>query len=106
MATSSSKRRCLIMGAAGQDFHNFNMVLRDNPAYQVVAFTATQIPGISERCYPAALAGSLLLPCRSAFWRSGPFACWSNRVSPSSAPAAEGFRSCLAKTAHSQVSRR
>jgi predicted GTPase len=40
MATSTSKRRCLIMGAAGRDFHNFNMVLRDNPTYQVVAFTA------------------------------------------------------------------
>jgi predicted GTPase len=58
MATSISKRRCLIMGAAGRDFHNFNMVLRDNPAYQVVAFTATQIPGISGRRYPAALAGA------------------------------------------------
>ena len=46
------------MGAAGRDFHNFNMVLRDNPAYQVVAFTATQIPGISGRRYPAALAGA------------------------------------------------
>ena len=57
MATSTSKRRCLIMGAAGRDFHNFNMVLRDNPAYDVVAFTATQIPGISDRRYPAALAG-------------------------------------------------
>ncbi len=57
MATSTSKRRCLIMGAAGRDFHNFNMVLRDNPTYQVVAFTATQIPGISDRRYPAALAG-------------------------------------------------
>ncbi len=46
------------MGAAGRDFHNFNMVLRDNPAYRVVAFTATQIPGISGRRYPAALAGA------------------------------------------------
>ena len=57
MATSKTIRRCLIMGAAGRDFHNFNMVLRDNPAYQVVAFTATQIPGIANRRYPAVLAG-------------------------------------------------
>jgi predicted GTPase len=46
------------MGAAGRDFHNFNTVYRDNPRYQVVAFTATQIPGISGRRYPAALAGA------------------------------------------------
>jgi len=47
------------MGAAGRDFHNFNVYFRDNPAYQVVAFTATQIPNIEGRTYPAALAGSL-----------------------------------------------
>lgn len=57
MTTSTARRRCLIMGAAGRDFHNFNMALRDNPAYRVVAFTATQIPGISDRRYPAVLAG-------------------------------------------------
>ena len=51
--------RTLIMGAAGRDFHNFNVYFRDNPAYQVVAFTATQIPNIDGRKYPAALAGSL-----------------------------------------------
>jgi predicted GTPase len=51
-------RRVLIMGAAGRDFHNFNVVFRDDPAYQVVAFTAAQIPGISGRRYPAALAGA------------------------------------------------
>ncbi len=51
--------KVVIMGAAGRDFHNFNAYLRDNPAYQVVAFTATQIPNIAGRVYPAALAGSL-----------------------------------------------
>ena len=51
--------RTLIMGAAGRDFHNFNVFFRDNPAYQVVAFTATQIPNIDDRKYPAALAGKL-----------------------------------------------
>ncbi len=49
----------LIVGAAGRDFHNFNMIYRDNPAYNVVAFTAAQIPDIAGRKYPAALAGSL-----------------------------------------------
>jgi predicted GTPase len=53
------KTRVLIMGAAGRDFHNFNMVYRDNPAYEVVAFTATQIPDIGGRLYPPELAGSL-----------------------------------------------
>jgi predicted GTPase len=47
------------MGAAGRDFHNFNTYFRDNPAYRVVAFTATQIPDIEGRKYPAALAGKL-----------------------------------------------
>ncbi len=45
------------MGAAGRDFHNFNVFFRDNPAYEVVAFTATQIPNIEGRTYPAELAG-------------------------------------------------
>ncbi|MEZ0395049.1 MAG: cyclic 2,3-diphosphoglycerate synthase [Anaerolineales bacterium] len=49
--------RTLIMGAAGRDFHNFNVAFRDNPDYEVVAFTATQIPDIEGRTYPAALAG-------------------------------------------------
>lgn len=49
--------KTIIMGAAGRDFHNFNMVYRNNPAYEVVAFTATQIPDIDGRVYPAALAG-------------------------------------------------
>jgi predicted GTPase len=51
-------RRVLIMGAAGRDFHNFNVVYRDDPATEVVAFTATQIPFIDDRTYPAELAGS------------------------------------------------
>ena len=51
--------RILIMGAAGRDFHNFNLVFRDNPACQVVGFTATQIPNIEGRTYPATLAGPL-----------------------------------------------
>ena len=54
-----SPRRVVILGAAGRDFHNFNTVYRDDSRYQVVAFTATQIPGIDGRRYPAALAGSL-----------------------------------------------
>ncbi len=51
--------RTIIMGAAGRDFHNFNVFFRDNPDYEVVAFTATQIPNIEGRLYPAALAGKL-----------------------------------------------
>jgi predicted GTPase len=51
--------RTVIMGAAGRDFHNFNTVYRDNPRYEVVAFTATQIPNIDDRKYPASLAGAL-----------------------------------------------
>jgi predicted GTPase len=49
--------RVLIMGAAGRDFHDFNVVYRDDPGVEVVAFTATQIPGIADRRYPTALAG-------------------------------------------------
>ncbi|MGA2622872.1 MAG: cyclic 2,3-diphosphoglycerate synthase [Bacteroidota bacterium] len=51
--------KVIIMGAAGRDFHNFNTVFRDNEAYDVVAFTATQIPNIDGRKYPAELAGKL-----------------------------------------------
>ena len=51
--------RTLIMGAAGRDFHNFNVFFRDNKDYEVVAFTATQIPNIEGRRYPAELAGKL-----------------------------------------------
>ena len=53
------QRKIIIIGAAGRDFHNFNTFYRDNPAYKVVAFTATQIPNIADRKYPSALAGSL-----------------------------------------------
>ena len=53
------KTRVLIMGAAGRDFHNFNTFFRENELYEVVAFTATQIPYINDRKYPAELAGPL-----------------------------------------------
>lgn len=52
-------KRVIIMGAAGRDFHNFNIVYRNNPNYKVVAFTATQIPGIAEKKYPKELAEKL-----------------------------------------------
>jgi predicted GTPase len=52
-------RRLIIMGAGGRDFHNFNVAFRNDPETEVVAFTATQIPGIDDRVYPAALAGPL-----------------------------------------------
>jgi predicted GTPase len=51
--------KVIIMGAAGRDFHNFNVYFRDNPRYRVVAFTAAQIPMIDERLYPPELSGSL-----------------------------------------------
>jgi len=54
-----SRTRVLIAGAAGRDFHNFNLVYRDRPEFDVIAFTATQIPNIDGRIYPAELAGSL-----------------------------------------------
>jgi predicted GTPase len=59
MAGSVDARRILIMGAAGRDFHNFNLVYRDDPSARVVAFTAAQIPGIAGRRYPPELAGPL-----------------------------------------------
>lgn len=60
MSNSNSRRRVLIMGAAGRDFHNFNVFFRNRPEYEVVAFTAAaQIPGISDRPYPPVLAGRL-----------------------------------------------
>jgi predicted GTPase len=61
-------KKVIIMGAAGRDFHNFNVFFRDNHDYQVVAFTATQIPDIEDRRYPALLAGKLYpegIPIRS-----------------------------------------
>jgi len=51
-------KNILIIGAAGRDFHNFNVVFRDDPDVRVVAFTANQIPGVANRRYPAVLAGS------------------------------------------------
>ncbi|HOC18541.1 MAG TPA: cyclic 2,3-diphosphoglycerate synthase [Vicinamibacterales bacterium] len=51
--------KTVIMGAAGRDFHNFNTIYRDNEQYEVIAFTATQIPNIEGRKYPASLAGRL-----------------------------------------------
>jgi len=54
-----SKKRVIIMGAAGRDFHNFNVCYRKNPEVEVVAFTAFQIPGIAGRTYPPELAGGL-----------------------------------------------
>ncbi len=53
------KQKVIIMGAAGRDFHNFNTFFRGNDSYEVVAFTATQIPGIDDKKYPAQLAGEL-----------------------------------------------
>ncbi len=53
------KTKVIIMGAAGRDFHNFNVFFRDNRDYEVIAFTAAQIPGIAGRAYPIELAGSL-----------------------------------------------
>ncbi len=55
----SAVEKVIIMGAAGRDFHNFNIYFRDNPRYHVVAFTAAQIPDIDARVYPAGLAGTL-----------------------------------------------
>lgn len=53
------RKKVIIMGAAGRDFHNFNLRFRDNEEFEVVAFTATQIPDIEGRTYPAELAGKL-----------------------------------------------
>ena len=52
-----AKTKIIIMGAAGRDFHNFNVAFRNDPQYEVVAFTATQIPGIDDKTYPASLSG-------------------------------------------------
>jgi len=55
----AGRKKVIIMGAAGRDFHNFNVYFRDNDSYEVVAFTATQIPNIEGRQYPKELAGKL-----------------------------------------------
>jgi len=59
MQKGSGPTRVIIMGAGGRDFHNFNMAFRDDPSVHVVAFTASQIPGIEEKVYPPSLAGLL-----------------------------------------------
>jgi predicted GTPase len=56
---SKQRRRVVILGAGGRDFHNFNVAFRNSPEVEVLAFTATQIPGIDDRTYPAVLAGPL-----------------------------------------------
>ena len=53
------RKKIIIMGAAGRDFHNFNVYYRNNKNYEVVAFTATQIPDIAGRKYPNELSGEL-----------------------------------------------
>jgi predicted GTPase len=57
--SKNDRQRVIIMGAAGRDFHNFNVYFRNNAAYEVVAFTATQIPNIEGRQYPPQLSGDL-----------------------------------------------
>ena len=59
MTLSTHMRRVLILGAAGRDFHDFNVMFRNSPEFHVVAFTAAQIPDIAGRRYPAELAGDL-----------------------------------------------
>jgi predicted GTPase len=59
MVDPSDQKRVVVMGAAGRDFHNFNVMFRHERLVRVVAFTATQIPGIADRRYPPALAGPL-----------------------------------------------
>ncbi len=56
-ASSDNRVRVLILGAAGRDFHDFNVFWRNDPRYEVVAFTAAQIPDIHGRVYPAELCG-------------------------------------------------
>lgn len=65
---NNPRKRILIMGAAGRDFHAFNTCFKNNPSYEVIAFTATQIPGIENKKYPPALSGELYpdgIPIRS-----------------------------------------
>lgn len=59
MSSPRRRRRIVILGAAGRDFHNFNVVYRDDPSLEVIAFTAAQIPDIANRSYPPSLAGRL-----------------------------------------------
>ena len=82
------KRRVIIMGAAGRDFHNFNVYFRDNEDYEVVAFTATQIPDIAGRTYPAELAGKLYPPGHSDSCRESELLRSSRRRRPTSSSSA------------------
>jgi predicted GTPase len=59
VTSGAARERVLILGAAGRDFHTFNAVYRSEPSFEVVAFTAAQIPGIAHRTYPPSLAGGL-----------------------------------------------
>ena len=59
LGQTAQPTRVVIVGAAGRDFHNFNTAFRGDPSHRVVAFTATQIPGIENRVYPPELAGDL-----------------------------------------------
>ena len=69
------------MGAAGRDFHNFNMVYRGDPASRVVAFTASQIPDIAGRCYPPALAGDAYPDGIPIVDEAGPASCAATNTS-------------------------
>ncbi len=69
MASKQKPIRVVIMGAAGRDFHNFNMVYRDDPVSRVVAFTASQVPEIAGRRYPTSLAYCQLGESRKRYWR-------------------------------------
>jgi hypothetical protein len=89
MKPDGERTRIVIMGAAGRDFHDFNMLYRDDPAFEVVAFTAAQIPGIAGRRYPPSLAGPLPIAMSatgmSCTWRRlrlppGPILCCRGRV--------------------------
>ena len=69
MAERQRRRKVLILGAAGRDFHDFNLVYRDDRSTEVVAFTAAQLPNIADRRYPPELAGPQYpkgIPIRSA----------------------------------------
>ena len=92
-----SKVKTIIMGAAGRDFHNFNLIYRDNDKYDVVAFTATQIPDIDGRKYPAELAGKLYpngIPIHPAV--SGSY--WARETHPILPGCAHPARMCLPGT--------
>ena len=80
----SKRERMLILGAAGRDFHTFNVCFRDDPNYEVVAFTAAQIPGIESRHYPASLSGPQLSERDSDFSRRRARRSDTQRIGPTS----------------------